>query len=783
MKVRKIKTIKNYKSFLDFSWHNFFNNENFCDEVNLLFGENGSGKSSICNILKSVSQNKDFYKYAPDEACLKIDNIEYKYLKSVGWNQKLKQGSILFFDKEFVDKNVHLGHDRGTLQGEQEQESGKMIIQFDGDAINLRSVRDKLKKAKDDEEERIKQFISNNKNYLDFPLDDNDLKLFEKLKGKTGEELKKIKKELKDQKKEIEKKLEIDRERHSKVEKIQNDIAEIKKESFDFLFSDYATYQNLFNFDLKEQVRIEAEQELVDKIKAHKDFFEYGFKIRKTHPNKCPFCQTENEEEKINEIIKLYNQIYDDTYKEQKRQFLNKKEALIEELKIIRKTINDFDLGNIFLELKRLDQNYKIKNIYSVEEEKQHQKPLIKKIKDLENKISALKVPSKENIRKLYDEAETELKSIKIFFENLNKFIEEKNKIITKFRLDNTDEKIQVRITENKEKLDKIEKELDFIKNNKIEKAKKKIEKEKELKKLKDKLEEVKVKYKEARQEYEDYCSKKAFAKLLNKIESYFKKFNFSFTLKLDTERRTTGITKEFPFAFKVLDSEGNERNFKEGLSEGEWQVLSLCFFFAFLEIQKDKDKKILVFDDPITSLDNSNLSCLVDLIAEEQSKFSQTFIFTHHRTFFKFLRKKFNEKCKEYNILRNKKELGGSFICKSKPKKFIDKLKNFENHLQNIPPESIDIELKIVEYGQYLRYEVERFIKNELLHWDKAHDFTKAIEGVKLNQKINPSDLDKIRKIYAFCNWTTSHVDVGDDHGLSQLKDKIKDFVSIVKS
>lgn len=190
----------------------------------------------------------------------------------------------------------------------------------------------------------------------------------------------------------------------------------------------------------------------------------------------------------------------------------------------------------------------------------------------------------------------------------------------------------------------------------------------------------------------------------------------------------------------------------------------------------------MLVFDDPITSLDNSNLSCLVDLIAEEQKNFSQTFVFTHHRTFFKFLRKRFGkDHCNEYNLIRNKKEFGGSFICKSNAGKFLDKLKNFETNLKKIPHEGLDVELKIVEYGQYLRYEVERHIKNNLLYWN-ANDFPAAIEGVKRNKKIDDGDLDKIKQIYSFCNWTTSHVDVGDDHGLGQLKAKIADFVAIVK-
>jgi wobble nucleotide-excising tRNase len=782
MKIREIKTIKKYKCFKDFSWHKFFNNGAFNEGVNLLFGENGCGKTAICNILKSVSGIKDFWKHFPEETSLLIDNKNHTYENNT-WNEKINEGSILFFDKEFVDKNVQLGHDRGTLQDEQEQASGKIIIEFDSEAINLRSIREKCKKVRDEAEEKFKKFSGDNKNVLEFFLTDEEIDFFQKFKNKTEKEIKEIIADLKKTKEKNERKLTTDQSLQKKSSKIQSDISEIgKKERLNLSLSIYNDYQSLFNFELKERAKIEAEQGLIDKIKIHKDFFESGFEIRKKHPEQCPFCQSKNEEENIKQIIQAYNQLYDSTYKKQYQQFIENKQVLVNELESIKEVIDDFNLSTVFLELKKLDQNYKIRNIYSVEEESKYKKPKTEKIKELKDKISNLKKPNKENIEKLYNVAKIEFEAVEKFFADLNKLITEKNKLIVKFKNDNTDEKLQIRIVENQSKIKEIEAKLDFLNSAKIEKQKKKQEKEKELKVLEKVFDNLKTKLKEDREKYEEYCSKEVFAKLLNKIETYFKSFNFNFKLKLDTERKTQS-TKEFPFAFKILDQEDKERDFKEGLSEGEWQVLSLCFFFAFLGIQKDKDQKILIFDDPITSLDNSNLACLVDLISDEQKKFSQTFILTHHRTFFKFLRKKFGKKCNEYNILRNKKILGGSFICKSKPEKFIEKLKNIESHIQNIPPESLDIELKIVEYGQYLRYEVERFIKNDLLHWDKDFDFTKAIDGVKSNQNIAEADLEKIKQVYLFCNWTTSHVDVGDDHGLSQLKDKIKDFTDIVKS
>ena len=501
--------------------------------------------------------------------------------------------------------------------------------------------------------------------------------------------------------------------------------------------------------------------------------------MRKTHPAKCPFCQSETEEENIKKVVKAYNDIYDDSYKKQLEKFKNEKETLLGEIDKVLKRLLDFDLHSIFLELKRLDQDYKVPDIYSVEEESSFKKPEKKKLEDLKIKIQNLEKPDKEKIDGMYDAAAKEVKDINQLFTSLNTFLENKNEIIEVFKTDNTGQKIQERIRKFIETLSKIEQEIRFLDHDLVEKQKQKLEKEKEFKAFEKKFEDAKTAHKNARDKYEEYCSKEAFSKLLRRIEEYFVNFNFNLKLQLDTERRA-GVTKESPFAFKILDAEGNERDFKEGLSEGEWQVLSLCFFFAFLDIQQNKQEIILVFDDPITSLDNSKLSCLVDLVAKQSDRFSQVFVFTHHRTFFKFLRRKFFKKCLEYNILRNKKEFGSSFLCKSKEEKFVDKLRRLEQHLQCIPPAALDAELKVVEYGQYLRYEVERFIKYDLLHWGAESHFDMAINGLKNNKNISDDDLDKVKDVYSFCNWTTSHADVGDDHGMDQLKAKITDFLTI---
>jgi wobble nucleotide-excising tRNase len=686
---------------------------------------------------------------------------------------------MLFFDREFVTKNVH-EYERKTTKDGQEQQSGKLIIEFDSDAINLRDTRDKSKKAKEVQDEKVEKFKNTNKDILNRSLSDEDKDLFNKYKARSDNDTSTERASLDKERKEIEKALDQDNLLQKKSSEIQKDVNLLSINLENLKFSTLEKYKDLFNFDLKEKTKIEAESELVKIIKEHKHFFDEGMALRESHPNKCPFCQSDKQEDSIKNVIDLYNQIYDSVYKNSVSIFEQNKKNLIDEISTIKTAINNYDPTSIFIELKRLEQNYKIPDIYSSEEEKIFRVTKINFIDNLLNKILSLSKPNKEDITEDYNLAKNEFVLIEKIFSDISNLIQNKNIIIQRFKTDNTDDKLQKRITLNSQRLNGINIEILFIDSKKTKQINEKIDKEKQLQELQKELSALDVTYKAHLKMYEEYCSGNAFTNILKKIEEYFKKFKFNF--KLELRKESTGNKNEFPFAFKVLDIDGNERDFKDGLSEGEVQVLSLCFFFAFLDIQDNKTEKILIFDDPITSLDNSNLASLVDLIAEEKSNFSQTFVFTHHRAFYKFLRKRFYKHCQEYSLIRNKKTFGGSFICKGEKEQFLDRLGDFENHLLQIQPANLDTELKVVEYGQFLRYEVERYIKNTLLHWDADSNFSLAIDGVKNNKQISDDDLNEIKDIYSFCNWTTSHVDVGEDNGLEQLKQKIADFMRIVK-
>jgi len=169
-----------------------------------------------------------------------------------------------------------------------------MIIEFDSEAIILRDAREKAKIEKEGQEKIFKIFYEDNKDILNFQLSYEEIQLFQKFKNKTKEETETLKVELEKDKKTIDKNLETDQSSQKKVADIQSSIDEIEIEEIDVSLSDYKEYQAVFNFDLKEQeyqavfnfdlkeqVEIKAEQNLIEKLKLHKEFFETGFERKR----------------------------------------------------------------------------------------------------------------------------------------------------------------------------------------------------------------------------------------------------------------------------------------------------------------------------------------------------------------------------------------------------------------------------------------------------------------------------------------------------------------------
>jgi len=73
---------------------------------------------------------------------------------------------------------------------------------------------------------------------------------------------------------------------------------------------------------------------------------------------------------------------------------------------------------------------------------------------------------------------------------------------------------------------------------------------------------------------------------------------------------------------------------FKNTLSEGDKSTLAFAFFIAALEREPELDKQIVIFDDPLSSLDDTRREATARLLLELTPKLNQLCVCTHKKDF-----------------------------------------------------------------------------------------------------------------------------------------------------
>ncbi len=81
-----------------------------------------------------------------------------------------------------------------------------------------------------------------------------------------------------------------------------------------------------------------------------------------------------------------------------------------------------------------------------------------------------------------------------------------------------------------------------------------------------------------------------------------------------------------------------DEPCFKNTLSEGDKSTLAFVFFIAALEKLPELDKQIVIFDDPLSSLDETRRLGTVALLAGLSPRLNQLCVFTHKKDFLRML-------------------------------------------------------------------------------------------------------------------------------------------------
>lgn len=753
MRVHKIKTLKGYKSFADFKWQKYClcsdRQESVLQKFTIVFGENGAGKSALCDVLKSVSKNQDFQKTRPTLAEIEFkdghNKLTHKYENS-NWTNQVDKNAFLFFDVDFINANVHThGEISSNLQqGAHTQKAGKLIIDLDEQANNLKEAI----KAKKDELEALQnscadvlgqQFTDKDKEFFVTYKNTDDATQQEKLSW-AREELTKLEGNLATLQNWNKKYVEI------------NHLSAINQVDFSNSLPTKSTISELFNRQIKEKAQDEADEKIKRHFAKHKKFIEYA----KDHipedfaEENCPLCMQPLAN--ATKVIEYYRTAFDQTYENAKRQFLAHIETAKCELETIKSNLNLLPpkVTAVFDALEKIKTDFEIQDIYKLEEKTEQSGKFsdiaIKEIDDLMAALESLKKIEREQVdaAKLYDAITAKIQEIEKSVNSVNDLITQKNKLISDFKGKYSDQsRSRCEIQEKTKNQTELNELIAFLNSGKIELIKNRNVTINERERLSDALKKVE-------EELNTHLANTIPESVISQMIAILGNFNLNFTLEHIT---ATKNTKDYPFSFKIKDQNGVERDMKDGLSEGERQLISLAFFFAINDNLQNKDKSVLIFDDPITSLDSPNLKILAELIHQKTQEFSQVLVFTHHPLFFKYL-----AKCKEPNpskfgVLKNAVQFGGSFMFYDPGFDLVEEVQQCNREIShnaqngNLKPEEIAL-----KYGQLLRLAVEKFIKHDLLMWEEKR-FDEITESLKQGKsklgKLTDDDLEVITNMY----------------------------------
>lgn len=327
----------------------------------------------------------------------------------------------------------------------------------------------------------------------------------------------------------------------------------------------------------------------------------------------CPFCQ-QKLPDKFQEYLEKY---FDDSYKENKNFIEKLKENYKDKLDKIIFKIQSFS-------------NYK--DIYKIE-----------KVNELKNKIKLIKGRNSESFQKKLQELDSkvELESLESLISELNDEIKKCNEEIKKnnnIARNISEEKMKINkeiwdflICELKEDIKSYENKRKEISTKENNRTKKMRVKEKERKDLDNEINELESK-------------RVSIKPTINSINKILKSFNFiGFKLKESTK---AGY-------YEIIRNNGNK--VKNTLSEGEKTFIAFLYFYSLIKGSLEKSQlntdKIIVIDDPISSLDSEILFVVSHLIEKlilkkDDHNFKQFIILTHNIYFHKRITRKKKKKC-----------------------------------------------------------------------------------------------------------------------------------------
>ncbi len=566
------------------------------NSINFIYGANGSGKTTTSSFLKNLAEN----------------GIEDKFANSkIAWynNESLK---IEVYNKQFKEEQFRNSQVKGIFT------LGKKTNE------NLEKIESKQKSINEEKEKKKKNEKSFQKLTLEKKKKEDDFtdSCWEKLYKKNEENFKETLEGFKRKEKFKEKILnEFENDKHNKSKMV---ILEELKEKIGIIFSKNQTELALLECNLTDFDSIENhsiwEQKIVgsggvaiaDLIKklSNEDWVAQGREYIKDN-SICPFCQKETITEEFKKQLESYfdtnYQESTETIKKMKEDYTNKTDEVLERLDEIVETEQKNQQTKLNTEIfKRIIETLKSKI-------NGNQQKMFDKGKEMSR---SFKLESTKN----------EIKEIRDLIDTANQQIANHNEIIkdTKNQKKNCVEQTwKFLVNEFKSDIQEYNKKYCGLEKgiNNLEKAIS--ENQEEVKKLENEIKELEK-------------TMVSIRPIVNEINTLLERYGFTnFGLACTEDEKSYRIQRE------------DGQLVGETLSEGEVTFITFLYYYHLAKGSlKENDiskNKVLVIDDPISSLD-SNILFIVSVLVkdlmkeamEEKTNIKQVIILTHNTYFYK---------------------------------------------------------------------------------------------------------------------------------------------------
>jgi len=595
----------------------------FLDKV-LIFGRNTYGKSTLTSIFSSLKNldsdlivgRKTFGETAKQEIYIKIDDNNFIF-KNGSWNSSY--GNMEIFDTKYITDNICNAE---NISYDQQKNLNQVVLGSKGQKLvnEIKKLTENITELSNKKREMTNNFFN--------PILQSKSSTEEFIKL---EPIGNIDKEIETQRK-------IINQFKNKIKINKN----IKDSFFNLDFEKFEiTFKKKISFDSK-IIESHLNENFDDSILG-KRFLQEGISMLKK--DKCLFCGQD-----FNALAKKLIDSYREVFSVEFESIKNEVDQKLEEFS----RLNFKDKINMeILEFKELGLDLPI---YPLEKET---------LQKLKTTIETLFKNKKNNLSQEIDLTKNpDWLEIKKIFNKVTSFLNAKEKEFSVVIGSSDKEEYFEKLLLIKKRFEK-----ETIENisiyNKYNEQITNLQKERDGK----------------QKELEKYAGN-IFEKCGGKINKFLKEMNSNFELDNFSHLKKLRGRDESLFCINfdcgnrvdIYECDNCKPNFKNTLSESDKRTLAFAFFLAKLSEDENLDKKIIIFDDPISSFDRERKRKTCHLLLDlncNNKKPKQTIILTHQEDFLKDLARDLTRSSLNYLPLKIKD--GNLEIIKDINKEFPD--------------------------------------------------------------------------------------------------------------